>query len=603
MLKLFQKIQVLLVGLTGPNAIAGVMLAGLAIIMIDAGPAHAERLACKDIWPRLAENIATRTLQCERVATIPQSGRKFPVYTVRGWTHPRMDELVRGIGRGIRDTVALMDPIHRVPPTAFFLSNLAAFDDDYGEAVDIEGERACAVAINAGQFGGRRRDLFDKVEFVTAHELIHCLQFVAWPRQMAGRANSSNWWVEGGAEYLANVVYPNVNMEHEWLDDFVASAKTKNLMGMKYEAWVFFQYLGNQGWSPERIFNLFGQMATEPGFEPEYKAVLAAIPDMPALFHDFAEAAVGQTIRDAGGGNISALLEEKQDFIMDEVPTAEMRVYPFTINYFNVYAHGNGTVRLAGREDGAPGMATAAPPGRPLRFAEPPREMYIDCNAVYAYAYVVTSAKNEDTPYRYVLEAEMPEGEGCGLSQQQRAELPVGSTCMTSSRRDRCLVGEWRVDPQSLGHWMEMALGQSGVEGAQGAGRGQAIMFFNPDGTGMTSYDNLTVAAQSMQTSTPGMTVNTYTQFNGGEVFHWSTRDGTLNRCPTEDDIMVAPVTMLNDMVLPAMDPFPLNDIRQGTTEHPPWSGIYRCTARSLTFEFKGDAAGQAYEVRLTKVQ
>jgi hypothetical protein len=90
-----------------------------------------------------------------------------------------------------------------------------------------------------------------------AHETWHCVQ--AYNGSPLGIASGTAWIREGGAEYFSNVVYPDVNDEHQWLGRFDGDSLTKPLGALSYDAWIWWQFLANRQ-SPAAVATLQQQM-------------------------------------------------------------------------------------------------------------------------------------------------------------------------------------------------------------------------------------------------------------------------------------------------------------------------------------------------------
>ena len=77
-----------------------------------------------------------------------------------------------------------------------------------------------------------------------AHELWHCVQRESG--YSAGVPASEKWFLEGGATYFSNVVYPQADSERAWLPTFDLSSRTKPLFDLGYDAWIWWQFIGNR---------------------------------------------------------------------------------------------------------------------------------------------------------------------------------------------------------------------------------------------------------------------------------------------------------------------------------------------------------------------
>jgi hypothetical protein len=567
----------------------------LFVIFAVTGPARAERLPCFDVWPGLADNIATRALQCERVGTMAHGGRQFAFYTVRGWTHPRIDEIIRGIGKGIRDTVDTLDPIHRVPPTSFFLTDLSALQDIYGAAIGVDGP-GCGSALYAPAFEGGRRDLFDRVEFTVAHELAHCIQFDAYPDRSAVRPLYSDWWVEGGAEYLANVVYPDFDMEHDYIELFNRVSFEKPLLEMKYEAFLFFQYLENVGYTPRRIFELFRHMATADGWEAQRRGA-ASIPDIDRLFNGFAKAFVEHKIHDSSGDLLPYTMLFGDTNMIEGNRSLLSSARPFTLTRFELSFRGGGEFTTTIDESESPGILEAT-----ANLAEPwgpiPDAISLGCGEQKSYFVIMTSVDPTDRRYEVALDARFSPNSSCKDSVTAPASPAPGAngSCNGAVERPSCIVGEWKVHNAYLARWMgTMFRRYDQPYTYSDVPRGRASMAFHANGEGGLILENLAVLSETSDTSTEGLTVNTTTSMAGIERFIWSTSGGTtLHRCPYYNNISLWPVISMNGTPLPPMDPIPLSELRQNAGAPPAWSGEYQCNGDQLFFKYiADDAAGR----------
>jgi len=86
----------------------------------------------------------------------------------------------------------------------------------------------------------------EAVAFTLAHEMFHAVQSLAFP---AVNHCNSYWWVEGSAEWFANLAIPNTSYSAEagYLADFDSLSPSTRLIDMDYEAVAFFF------WADERF--------------------------------------------------------------------------------------------------------------------------------------------------------------------------------------------------------------------------------------------------------------------------------------------------------------------------------------------------------------
>ncbi|MGQ0803541.1 MAG: hypothetical protein ACT4PI_06740 [Actinomycetota bacterium] len=128
----------------------------------------------------------------------------------------------------------------------------------------------------------------EDARFILAHEAFGC--FLQFTIGSASSAEEEQWWKQGSEVYFANVVYPNANTEYGWLDYLRGYEPNHSLLELSYEAFPFFQHLGNTIGDPEVIAFVLGLAR---GANP------ADWPDMAALFHGYAEAFLTDRIMDS----------------------------------------------------------------------------------------------------------------------------------------------------------------------------------------------------------------------------------------------------------------------------------------------------------------
>ncbi|MEX0663348.1 MAG: hypothetical protein WD598_01105 [Acidimicrobiia bacterium] len=159
-----------------------------------------------------------------------------------------------------------------------------------------------------------------------AHELFHCFQFKQlgieiWDAEDEG----GEWWVEGTAEYFANVVYPDDNLEREYLAFLRSSEPRHSLVDVSVGAYVFFQHFANRHGNPAVVE--FMQTMPATGGRADQMATAAAWPGMDELFHDYARAFLSDEIVDANGATIPvrARQETRGSYVIDR----EQEVFEF----------------------------------------------------------------------------------------------------------------------------------------------------------------------------------------------------------------------------------------------------------------------------------
>jgi len=150
----------------------------------------------------------------------------------------------------------------------------------------------CSVAL----YTGLQKVTLAQLKQVIAHELAHCFQYANFLPQIH-RVGFTDWWVEGTAEYLSNVIYPEVDFEWQWEGQALRMlGKKVSLLDLSYATFLYWQFLGND-LGTAGIFRLLLGLPTSGG-RTEQAERLAASPDMARRFQSFLEAMADGVIKD-----------------------------------------------------------------------------------------------------------------------------------------------------------------------------------------------------------------------------------------------------------------------------------------------------------------
>ncbi len=159
------------------------------------------------------------------------------------------DPLVHAVNSGITRVLDYYEKL--VKPLKVDLTLVEFVADAYvGKAYPRNG--VCSVYIRWSKLP--QKPLF--VEFVTSHELYHCVQQQANPRRLPTEKESENWFLEGTANLFAYSFYQDQDMleatEFEGLS-IRAYDPSVPLHQQTYTTSLFFLYLNNKGWTREKI--------------------------------------------------------------------------------------------------------------------------------------------------------------------------------------------------------------------------------------------------------------------------------------------------------------------------------------------------------------
>jgi hypothetical protein len=311
-------------------------------------------------------------------------------------------------------------------------------------------------------------------EQTVAHEIFHC--FTAWNfpdhwlAGMNGAYKTLDWWLEGGAEYFSNLVYPEVNIEWRWLDAWAFNSAKERIVHMDYDNFGFFQFLAN------RIGNngLLGLFAgVKPTADTDGQASeLAAYPNMPALFDDYARAFIDGTIADTDGSSLPtspAFVLPEYRLVVDQATSFHLAGPPLVLMRYGFTFLNDRHYLLQSTPSGSAGSDEARPRDVTGAWVDLPPEVMATC-APTKYYYVMTSATPPAAP---LFETE--------LVIDKKAELGC----------DDCLIGTWDINIESFAAYAEAPFQETpGLYQFDSAG-GLWRYHFRPNGTMTGEFDFL----------------------------------------------------------------------------------------------------------------
>ena len=319
-----------------------------------------------------------------------------------------------------------------------------------------------------------------------AHEIAHCFQAWNLTRQLLGPGDDSLWWAEGMAEYFSNVVYKDVNSEHQYKDEFASFSITTPLTGMKYENFAFFQFIGNRI-GPEGVIAMLRTMPTSPGLDAQL-AALAAIPGIESTFEEFVRSVMDGTLEDTDKSRIIFPEFFTDQVYFTDIESKEFSGQPFvaarylvsfpTEKMFTAETDSRGEGRSAWRASesvGEWGPLPATVSGR--------------CDELLYILYAITT-----TP---------------GAERQET----IATTMVTADPCDECLIGRWEATNDSLVAYLQsvVAAGGAAIPKVEGT-TGTQFLVFQGDGTGSGGYEQFKVH----ETGLAGVaTTEVYVTFDG----------------------------------------------------------------------------------------
>jgi hypothetical protein len=200
-----------------------------------------------------------------------------------------------------------------------------------------------------------------------AHELAHCFQ--GWNIYPSGwnfpkqgwNWYVNQWWGEGSAEYLSNLVYPDANYEWRWINNFDSMSGFTSTLGMDYENFIFFQELANRD-GADGVIEFLKQMPVA-SLLPAQATVLAGYKDIDGFYQHFIQDYLDQTITDTSGVKIPAqpsyqLSEQKN---ITNTSQLQLTSPPFTLKKYLLTFWKGTLYEVKSTESGASGQVAAKP--------------------------------------------------------------------------------------------------------------------------------------------------------------------------------------------------------------------------------------------------
>lgn len=362
---------------------------------------------------------------------------------------------------------------------------------------DPAGHDALAVADSDATFGYASRGaacpitIFpsatisesDPFEGTVAHEAWHCVQRESgYPR---GVAPGQAWYVEGGADYFANLVSPITF----WWWKFDDKSTHVPLFDMSYEAAVWWQFLGNRD-SPKAVADFMKQMALDGD------GGHSAMKGYGTIFHQFVIDYVAGVITLPQGGTLPAATHASQltETVSKDDKGRDIKadVNPFVAVRLGV--HYQQQLRVLESDESTAdvdvGMVERAQRSEPRAWAGVFPEVRSKCNQDAKYVVVATTEKI-----------------------QTSASTPIHVDDIQQASCDPCLLGTWDLDLNSFQSMLTGAMAGSLPKGASLSGH--YYISFDDAGAYQEQRDKLTIFSSfsgfSMKTVIDGFAHGTYT--------------------------------------------------------------------------------------------
>lgn len=328
---------------------------------------------------------------------------------------------------------------------------------------------------------------------VLAHELFHCIQGATWGAATATEA--ATWWVEGSAEYFAQLVVPESTSTDIFISEFGQRGPTTSLYDdpMDYETVVFFDWLHAHAGGEGVVTFLNGIQATGGGLAGLQSLVSDA--DWVEMIETYA----ANQLTEPGGRQIHRGDAEQLDVSQETEEFAYTTdAYRGLLLELRFPETGRYEISVAGSASLRAKINRGGPDWMPVPF-----EINACTDETPALIYAVSTEGPEDftLTYRRVDE--------CNACERQRV-------------RDACVAGNWTMTGGGAVEWMRA----NGMGNNAQLATGEMSMQMRRNGAFLTAP--LTVFLDADLDGSP----ITGTSDGPGATGVWSAGDGVLNICP-----------------------------------------------------------------------
>ena len=327
----------------------------------------------------------------------------------------------------------------------------------------FRGDEACPILIHPSALRGGADLAFNQL---IAHEIFHCFQSWNLHHQYVDAEDSVLWWSEGTAEYFSNLVYKDVNNEHQYARRFAERSTTVSLIHLSYENFAFFQFLGNQV-GPEGVLSVLRTMPVTPGARAQMVA-LAAVHNIDTIFEAFTRAVMDNKLKDSDGSIIRFPEVFTDEVYLNDIDSREFTGRPFVLARYSINLPREKSFTTESPSDGL-GQSAWRVWGADSGWGAFPAIITGTCDETLLYGgYVITTA---------------PETE-------QKQTIAIVSA--TARPCDKCLFGRWNATNDSVKAYMQSVANAGGnTSTTVNSVTGIMFMEFGEDGLGRGGFENL----------------------------------------------------------------------------------------------------------------
>lgn len=398
---------------------------------------------------------------CELVHEVPITGPhgRSTLYLVRyagpghgndAWI-PMVDELAARVSAALSEMggVRLQDRVEvfLVPETLIDTIPGTSLTGPVHGSLQSRGRHVCNLAIYKVPAAVSTEEFV----FTLAHEIFHCVQYETWDEK--AELDAATWWVEGSAEYFANLALPGTGSSNGHAAAFDHGILDQSMVDLAYANVVFFAWLGQTG-GAGAIPELIGAMPSTGGLNDQLAALATVVPD--DRWKAFTEDYLSGRVHLPGGTEIPAPDAIRGFVDFPDSPDVDYRADAYRIDRIDMTFARDHTFQL---NDAPAGLITGAK--GPEGGYDPLPDSIDTCDGQKRYRHYATTTAPA----------------GPGRLTVEEPELGPGACCLT---------GTWQPTAAALNGLVEFA-GAAGVSCTHDGGGW--LLSFRPDGTGRIEYD------------------------------------------------------------------------------------------------------------------
>lgn len=366
----------------------------------------------------------------------------------------------------------------------------------------------------------------EELAFSTAHEYFHCIQYATAVEQMtaslAGQPNQ--WWVEGTAEWFANLAIPGTAHSAGHVAGFDARSPETPITGLAYQNVVLFSWYGAQ-YGAAAVVGMMAGMPTGGGRNAEDDAAEGLMDEDAWLA--FAEAYMDGAIRYPGGGALPSSPRRGERTLWTESEVQTLTAERLVLHRgLLIFTCGDWQIRP---EDEKGRWEVSETPGAWMPL---PPDLQVEPEQEKRFR--LAAMGTGDDGFSVTIDAEQRDDEQKCLCSKRSDLLADG--------RDACLVGDWKLISGGANQWLEQQIKE--IERASGtwesydseattedaSGRGGSVLSIREDGRYL--YENnrnqTRVRAQHRQ----GLFGSLLRGQSSGSGL-WGSKDDEIYICPT----------------------------------------------------------------------